>query len=364
MQKAHHSSRKKNLTLVLFRKFFYGIIIGAIFLVTLIVLFFILSLNASLNIDEEVLFEIKQGQNLNQILKQAKDSNVVKNKTAVLIYAVLSGRDRAIQFGTYELKPGMNSYDFLLMINGEGDYAPKGIKLTILEGYTINDIVDVFQKNDINISYNTFIYINNELREKYSFLQNIPENASLEGFLFPDTYYINEQLTRNNGQLILEKFLDNFENKFTDEIKQGFKKQGLSFYEGIILASIVDREVWIKKDKSIVASVLLNRLRVNMALQVDSTIVYSLKANGNNNFLTPKNTLGEQFLDINSLYNTYKYIGLPPGPISNPGVDSLLAVAEASDTPFWYYLSRQDTGETIFSKNLDEHNENRFKYLK
>ncbi|MEK9147533.1 MAG: endolytic transglycosylase MltG [Patescibacteria group bacterium] len=348
----------------LFSRFFYGVLLGAIFLIALIFLFFILSFNSSLNIDKKELFEIKQGQSLSKILNEAKDKGLIKSNISLLLYAVLSGIDREIQFGVYELKPGMNSYDFLLMISGKGDYVIKGNKITILEGYTIDDIFNVFQKNDIDINYDIFINIDNNLRKKYSFLQDIPENASLEGFLFPDTYYISEQLVKNNGKLILEKFLDNFESKITNEIKNGFEKQGLNFYKGLILASIVESEVWNKNDKPIVASVLLNRLRVKMPLQVDSTIIYSLKSNGNNNFLTPKKTLGEQFLDTKSLYNTYKNSGLPPGPISNPGLDSLLSVANAPDTSFWYYLSKQDTGETIFSKNLDEHNKNRFKYLK
>jgi len=410
MQKTYYSSGKKGLIFSVFKRFFYGVLSGAIFLIAIIVLFFNLSLRNSLNISKEELFEIKQGQNLNDILNEAEDKNIIKNKLPLLIYAVLSGKDKNIRFGLYKLKLEMNSYDFLLMISGKGNYISKGIKIAILEGYTINDIVNMFQKNGININYDIFINIDNNLRKKYSFLQNIPDNVSLEGFLFPDTYYFAQSAkqdessyfeqskkqdsyfeqskkqdsyfeqskkqepyfaqsnnTKYNTQIskeILEKFLDNFESKLTNEIKDGFKKQGLSFYEGVILASIVEREVWNKNDKPIVAGVLLNRLRVKMPLQVDSTIIYSLKFNGNNNFLTPKNTLGKEFLNIKSLYNTYKNIGLPPGPISNPGFDSLFAVANASDTFFWYYLSRQDTGETIFSKNLEEHNENRFKYLR
>ncbi|KKP30462.1 MAG: hypothetical protein UR15_C0003G0016 [Parcubacteria group bacterium GW2011_GWA2_31_28] len=375
MQKTYYPPRKKNVVFTLFSRFFYGVLSGAIFLIGLIVLFFALSFNASLNIYKEELFEIKQGQSLSEILNEAKDNGLIRSNISLLVYAVLSGIDREIQFGVYELKPGMNSYDLLLMISGKGNYAIKGNKIAILEGYAIYDIVNVFQKNDIEIDYDVFINIDNDLRKKYSFLQDIPKNASLEGFLFPDTYYFSQSAKQGSKQTngsninqtskeILEKFLDNFESKVTNEIKNGFKKQGLGFYQGIILASIVESEVWNKKDKPIVASVLLNRLRAKMPLQVDSTIIYSLKSNGNNNFLTPKNTLGEQFLDIKSLYNTYKNTGLPPSPISNPGIESLLAVAEAPDTFFWYYLSRQDTGETIFSKNLDEHNENRYKYLR
>src|SRR3989344_4740010 len=390
MQKTYYSSGKKGLIFSVFKRFFYGVLSGAIFLIAIIVLFFNLSLRNSLNISKEELFEIKQGQSLNDILNEAEDKNIIKNKLPLLIYAVLSGKDKNIRYGLYKLRLEINSYDFLLMISGKGNYISKGIKIAILEGYTINNIVNMFQKNGININYDIFINIDNNLRKKYSFLQNIPDNVSLEGFLFPDTYYFAQSAkqdessyfeqskkqdsyfaqsnnTKYNTQIskeILEKFLDNFESKLTNEIKDGFKKQGLSFYEGVILASIVEREVWNKNDKPIVAGVLLNRLRVKIPLQVDSTIIYSLKFNGNNNFLTPKNTLGKEFLNIKSLYNTYKNIGLPPGPISNPGFDSLFAVANASDTFFWYYLSRQDTGETIFSKNLEEHNENIFKYIR
>src|SRR3989338_1270414 len=234
MQKTYYPPRKKNVVFTLFSRFFYGVLSGAIFLIGLIVLFFALSFNASLNIYKEELFEIKQGQSLSEILNEAKDNGLIRSNISLLVYAVLSGIDREIQFGVYELKPGMNSYDLLLMISGKGNYAIKGNKIAILEGYAIYDIVNVFQKNDIEIDYDVFINIDNDLRKKYSFLQDIPKNASLEGFLFPDTYYFSQSAKQGSKQTngsninqtskeILEKFLDNFESKVTNEIKNGFK---------------------------------------------------------------------------------------------------------------------------------------------
>ncbi len=134
------------------------------------------------------------------------------------------------------------------------------------------------------------------------------------------------------------------------------KEQNKTVHEIITLASIIEKEVRSEKDMALVAGILLKRLEIGMPLEVDSTI----------NYITGKNDPSVQSVDlqINSPYNTYKNYGLPPGPISNPGLASIKAAVYPEESDYLFYLNRQDTGETIFSKNYDEHLTNKYKYLK
>ncbi len=184
----------------------------------------------------------------------------------------------------------------------------------------------------------------------YDFLEGL---ESLEGFLFPDTYYISYNVSSNE---IIKKMLDNFDKKLTSDLRAEIKKQGKSVKEIVTLASIVEKEVYKEEDKKIVAGIFLKRVVLGMPLDADSTINYITGKN------SPMPTSGD--LAAESLYNTYLNKGLPPGPISNPSLSSIKAAIYPEDSPYLYYLNRQDTKETIFSKTFEEHLENKNKYLK
>jgi len=183
---------------------------------------------------------------------------------------------------------------------------------------------------------------------------------NLEGFLFPDTYYFSFGFS---GAEVVKKMKDNFDKKVNQEIREEIKRQGKTLFEIITMASMIEKEVRTLEDKKLVSGLLWKRLKTNMPLQVDATIAYILTKEGKGEwtFEEMRREIAKA-RDIDSPYNTYKYRGLPVGPISNPGLESILAAVYPEDSEYWYYLSTPE-GETIFSKTLDEHNRARAKYF-
>jgi len=183
-------------------------------------------------------------------------------------------------------------------------------------------------------------------------------SGPLEGYLFPDTYRFYASST---AQAIVDRFYDNFKAK-----AEPLLNKDIDHYQtNLILASLIEKEVPDYSDRKIVAGILKKRLAVGMPLQIDATICYAkiyrqTDVDSVNNSCYPITKSDKQ---INSRYNTYLYRGLPPSPISNPGLEAIQAVLEAESSPYWYYLSDPSTDKTIFSKTLEEHNHNRYLYL-
>jgi len=239
--------------------------------------------------------------------------------------------------------------------------------LTIIEGWNLRDIAwnlenkGMFQAEELlemagfpAVDYNkpNDLPAIKDFSEKFSFLKEKPDNISLEGYIFPDTYQIEKDETL---EAILNKIFENFDRKITDELKQKIKSQKKTLFEILTMASLLEKEVQISTDKEIVAGILWKRMRNGWPLQVDASLTY----------LTGRTSaqLTQNDFNIDSFYNTYKYRGLPIGPICNPGLDSILAAVNFKESPYWFYLNAKD-GETIFSKTLEEHAMNKQKYLR
>jgi UPF0755 protein len=180
-------------------------------------------------------------------------------------------------------------------------------------------------------------------------LQDKPKDVGLEGYLFPDTYEIT---LGNNCDDILNAMLENFDQKLTPALRTEITNQKKSIFEEITMASLLEKEVKTLDDKKIVSGILWKRISIGMPLQLDSTV----------NYATGKSDASVLIKDtkIDSPYNTYKYPGLPKGPISNPGMDSIMAAIYPKATNYWYYLS---DGKTIFSETLEQHDIAKAKYL-
>ncbi|MCX6785010.1 MAG: endolytic transglycosylase MltG [Candidatus Komeilibacteria bacterium] len=186
----------------------------------------------------------------------------------------------------------------------------------------------------------------------YSFLADKPSQVGLEGYLFPDTYFINDPFTI---QALVKKMLDNFGRKVDSNLQAEIKRQGKTIYEIITLASIVEKEVATDADRAMVADIFLKRLKAGIGLQSDATV----------NYITGKNHLQPLLTDtkIDSPYNTYKYRGLPPGPINNPSLSAILAVINPKVNPYYYFLTTSDN-RAIYAKTHEEHLVNKRQYLK
>jgi len=298
---------------------------------------------------EEKLFSVEKGQGLFQIGENLEKQGLIKSRFLFDFYVIFKKKQGNLQAGQYLFNPSMTIVEIEKKIVSGDVYK---IKVTIPEGFTLKQIEDRLTLN-LNLTRNVLVNIEiNELRDEYDFLKDAPDSASLEGFLFPDTYYFYPQ---RNTEEIVKVFLDNFDKKLSQELREEIEKQDKTIFEIVTMASMIEKEVITLEDKKMVSGILWKRLDSGMPLQVDATITY----------LTGEKTtkVSLEDLKIDSSYNTYKYKGLPIGPICNPGLDSVLAAVYPKDSSYWYYLSTPEK-ETIFSKTLKEHRIAREQYLK
>lgn len=298
---------------------------------------------------------IKDQSGFLEISRTLKNQGVLTRPNLFNLYLLLSGKFKELKGGTYEFK---GEYTLASLAN-QLTRGPKDLKVLIPEGFTIFDIDKRLAELGI-IEPGTLI----ETAQKpdwFSEFRFLPRDylISLEGFLFPDTYYLPQ---RAEPKLILAKMLRNFEEKVYSKIDPEIAENPKSLFSLITLASIVEKEVSDPADRKIVAGILWKRLEKEMPLQADATVVYAWR------ILKPDwkpqdHTLNASEIKIKSLYNTYLYPGLPQGPISNPGWEAIEAALNPTETDYWYYLSTRE-GKTIFSRTLPEHQEAVRQYLR
>ena len=228
--------------------------------------------------------------------------------------------------------------------------------VTFVEGWNNAQIADYLAKNNI-VSVATFLADEKAFDlSAYDFLSGRPAGADLEGFIFPDTYFIPQTAGagQNLSNIIISKALDNFALKVTPQIRAQATVNGLSFYQMITLASVVEKETnGDVSQKKVVAGIFYNRLKASMPLQSDATVAFAV---GHADITTADT-------EVNSPYNTYKNPGLPPGPICNPSLNSILAAAYPTVTDYFYFLTDPKTGNAVYAKTYQEHLANKQKYL-
>lgn len=317
-----------------------------------IFVFYILGqLNNRAGSGDERLFLVKQGEGVSDIAQNLQNQKLINSTLAFRIYIAWQGKAGSIQAGEYQLSPWMTIRDIAeRLISGQ----IKEFKITIPEGWNLKEIASYLEKEGIVKSQEFLAEVSNlpKYKKGYDFLSSVPASKNLEGFLFPDTYFLPDKV---DSETIIRKMLENFSQKLTSEIREKIKNKKMTIYSFITLASIVEKEVPNYEDKKIVAGIFYKRLANDMALESCASVEYVI---GNN-----RKILNYEEMHTDSPYNTYIYKGLPPGPISNPGMDSILASLEPTKTDYWYFLS-PDSERTIFSKTLEEHELNQAKYLK
>jgi UPF0755 protein len=302
------------------------------------------------------LFTIEKGQTVKEIALNLKEEKLIKSSNIFIVYAAITGKYSKMQAGEYLLSSQM-SISRIINIFTHGETAKES--LTIIEGWDLRDIAKYLKDKNIAEEEDFYAIAGNPTGENetvnvedYSFLSDKPADISLEGYLFPDTYYIDKS---DDLDSIVNKMLINFDDKITSDLKNEIKNQNKTLFEIITMASIIEKEVKTMEDKKIVSGILWKRMVSGMRLQVDATVLYAQNKEGLKVYT--KDT------QIDSPYNTYKEDGLPLGPISNPGIDSIIAAVYPTKTAYYYYLSAPD-GKTIWAKTLEEHNNNKIKYLK
>jgi len=306
------------------------------------------------DLTDTTVFTVSKGQGAGQIAGNLKQAGLIKSALSFEIVAHFSGLANRLKAGDYKLSPSITVSEIISKMS-EGRTDNK--KVTIVPGWDLTDLGNYLEAEGIAILEEVLELDNKEKETGYfsrhfPFMADKPSRSGLEGYLFADTYEI---LNEDSLEDIFFKALKNFEAVFDDGLKRKIEERGLSIYQTVTLASMLEKEVITFEDKKMVAGVLANRLKAGMPLQVDATITYITKKNSTR---VPASDLG-----IDSVYNTYIYRGLPFGPISTPGRESIEAALNPTPNNYFFYLSTKD-GETIFSRNLAEHNLAISKYLR
>lgn len=280
-------------------------------------------------------FTVHEGMNLYQVAFSLKSNHYITSASFFIILGKML-QETNVKAGNYRIYAGETSLSILYKIT-RGKFITK--RITIPEGFTVYDIASLLDKNNI-CSEGDFLFYT----QSPSFLASIGINAlSAEGYLFPDTYIISENTDPRD--LIIRLF--NRTRKIISDIKASIIYKKATLHEILTIASLVEKEAKFDKERSLIAAVFYNRLTLKMKLDCDSTIQYGLKKFGK------RLTYDDLYSD--TLYNTYKYPGLPPTPICNPGKASIIAALNPANVPYLFFVARND-GSHYFSKTLREHN--------
>ncbi len=321
-------------------------ILGVIFLWTLWSPLWRLQLNEAVNPKSEakIVFNIEKGSSGKSIAKDLKKEKLITSKRAFLRTIEKEELDQSLRFGSFVLQQSLTLREVItsLTTEGTGEQA-----ITILEGWTIDDIDTRLTEMQL-IEAGEFRLCSFNCEFDYDFLDN---DRSLEGFLFPDTYFI-EPATFNVEGLI-NTLLSTFDQRFTPEMRADAEAAGRSIRETIIVASMIEKEVRTADDIPIVSGIIWKRLDADWMLGIDATLLY----------VQDDNVLTAADLAEESPYNTRINTGLPPTAISNPGLASLQGAVYPELSPYWFYLTTLDTGEVIYAESNEQHAANKAKYL-
>jgi len=295
-------------------------------------------------------FTVRSGETLKEVSTSLQTQGLVRSSLAFELYARAKGDSSRIKAGRYSLSAGLSSVDILhKMVSG--DVIVDSKKVTIPEGWRITQIAARLEAEGFfpQERFKAAAHMKPEY-QSYWFLSRLANGESLEGYLYPDTY----ELSRDAGaDAVVGRMLDTFQEKVGEELRKAAEEQKRTARDIVILASIVQAESPVA-DMPGIAGVFWNRLQNGMLLESDATVNYVLG--------TSKLQPTYKDVRVDSPYNTYRYRGLPPGPIGNPGADAIRASIHPAAHDFFFFLHNPD-GETVYSRTLNEHLRNKRRYL-
>jgi UPF0755 protein len=293
-------------------------------------------------VEAESFVEIAPGSGPQTMGRALTDAGVVATPSAFRIAVWMRGAGRRLQAGEYRFDQPLTPLEVVdRIVKGDVYLQP----VTFREGLTIRQMAEIFEERGFG-DRAEFI----AAASRPDAIREIdPRATDLEGYLFPDTYALPRRTT---AEQLTQRMVARFEKALTSETRQRASARGLSVRELVTLASLVEKETARADERPLVAAVYANRLEIRMGLQCDPTVIYALERAGRYT-----GNLTRADLQFDSPYNTYRYAGLPPGPIAAPGQASLEAAAEPAKVPYLYFVSRND-GSHAFAATLDEHNRN------
>jgi len=288
-------------------------------------------------------FIVKKGESLSSVAFRLQKAGLIRHALAFKLIILSQGLSGQIQAGSFSLKASLSPKEIAYTLT----HGINDIWLTFPEGWRKEEFAQRLSANLVNFDSSQFLQL----------------AANHEGELFPDTYLISKEASPS---AVFNLLFNNFQKKFDKELESLLSKSGLSKNEALILASMVEREAKSNQDRPIVGGILIKRLKADWSLQVDATLQYAL---ANSKLQASGSKLGDWWptptaadKKTNSPYNTYKYKGLPPTPICNPGLASIKAVVYPEESDYWFYLS-DASGKIHYAKTTEEHNENIRQYL-
>ncbi len=294
--------------------------------------------------------EVIPGEPASSAVDRLQTAGVVFDGTLLKNYLRYRGLDVRVAAGLYRLQGGMTVREIaesLQIADLSRNY------LTVLEGWRVEQIAHALPEMYLSFPSDEFLAATHTRISDYSFTADLPDPPSLEGYLFPDTYHLSEEMTALD---LIKTMLDNFEDQVDVELRAQFAQHGLDLHQAVTLASIIEREAVIPEEGPLIASVFLNRLALGMKLEADPTVQYAIGSPDDGWW---KTSLTLEDLNVQSPYNTYLYPGLPPGPIANPGLAALRAVAYPAETTYLYFRAMCDgSGQHVFAVTYEEHLEN------
>ena len=293
-----------------------------------------------LKIKDEEIIEVAEGDSFYGVLNKLSEEDKIKNEFLVKLYLKIRGIKPEVLAGTYKLDNSMTLDEIITLLSNDSTIGK--IYITIPEGYTIDDIATELEENNICSSedfinsvknYDLPAYVSNNPNKRYN----------LEGFLFPDTYSFNEN---ENADFVVKTMINRFEEVWQELVQSLNLSIADDEIEKIVnVASIIEKEAVVDSERSLISSVIYNRIAIEMPLQIDATVIYSYGYHIEKMY--------EKHLEIDSPYNTYMYYGLPIGPISNPGRASLMAALKPEKTDYLYYLLESENTH-YFTDNYDD----------
>ena len=288
------------------------------------------------NLKKEITFQIPSGSSLHKVSKILKKNRIIKNETFFILAVKLMGYEKKLQAGKFNIQKKTNNFQLIKkLVYGNESL----VSVTVLEGWSLTQISEEIEKK-IGIKHIDFL----EVSRHPQFLKKLGIAAkSIEGYLFPETYFFSERVSPES---IIETMVFQFKKNFSTDFKNRMREIGFNEIEVITLASIIEGEAIFDIERSKVSSVYHNRLKKGMKLQADPTIQYIIEG--------PPRRLLNKDLKIESPYNTYLNYGLPPGPINNPGLQSIKAALFPKETNFYYFVAKGD-GYHTFTQTEKEH---------
>jgi UPF0755 protein len=285
---------------------------------------------------------IDQGSSVAAMGRRLAEAGVVRDARSFQIAARMKGAEKRLQAGEYRFEKEATPLEIVDRI-ARGDVFVRPI--TFPEGRTLAEMAVIFEERQFGAAADFL----EPARDETRIAALDPEASDLEGYLFPSTY----RLPRSaSARALVGLMVQSFEKAFDADLRAAATAMGMSVREAVTMASLVEEEAQKPEERPVISAVYHNRLKIGMGLQCDATVIYALQRAGRWN-----GNITKADLSIDSPYNTYRYRGLPPGPIANPGRASLEAAVKPASVPYLYYVSRND-GSHAFATTLDEHNRN------